>query len=89
MGGNRADRIICIVNFNTRPEGYEGRKEKIMENLYTIKDIVKENKNGGFLAICESGNAYECSFVAEFRTMFFAIPSTEKILGYTKIIGRI
>lgn len=60
-----------------------------MENLYQIKDIIKENKDGDFLAICESGNYYECKFNAKYRAMFFAIPSTEKILGYTKIIGRI
>lgn len=27
-----------------------------MANLYQIKDIIKENKDGDFLAICESGN---------------------------------
>lgn len=59
-----------------------------MANLYQIKDIIKENKNGDFLAICESGNHYECKFVAEYRTMFFTIPSTEKILGYGKIIAK-
>ena len=57
-----------------------------MENLYQIKDIIKENKDGKFVAVCESGNTYECSFVAEFRAMFFAMPSTEKILGYGKVI---
>ena len=59
-----------------------------MENLYQIKDIIKENKDGNFLAICESGNHYECSFVAKYRTMFFCIPSTEKIIGYGKIIAK-
>ena len=65
------------------------QKGKSMENLYQIKDIIKENKDGDFLAICESGNYYECKFVAKFRAMFFAMPESEKILGYTKIIGRI
>lgn len=60
-----------------------------MEDLYQIKDIIKENKDGDFLAICESGNYYECKFVAKFRAMFFAMPEVEKILGYTKIIERI
>ena len=60
-----------------------------MKNLYQIKDIIKENKDGKFVAVCESGNVYECSFVAECRAMFFAMPSTEKILGYVKLIGRI
>lgn len=60
-----------------------------MENLYSIKEIIKENKDGDFLAICESGNYYECKFVAEYRAMFFAIPESEKIIGYEKIIGRI
>ena len=58
-------------------------------DLYSIKDIIKENKDGKFLAICESGRAYEASYCAEYRAMFFAIPSTEKILGYGKIIGRL
>ena len=72
------------------PGSDDGRPErKNMENLYQIKDIIKENKDGDFLAICASGKYYECSFVAEFRAMFFAMPSTEKILGYEKIIGRI
>lgn len=55
-------------------------------DLYSIKDIIKENKDGDFLAICESGKVYKCSFVAKYRAMFFAIPSTEKILGYGKLI---
>ena len=59
-----------------------------MANLYQIKDIIKENNDGDFLAICESGKHYECKFIAEYRTMFFAIPSTEKILGYGKIIAK-
>lgn len=58
-------------------------------DLYSIKDIIKENRNGDFLAICESGNIYECTFVAKYKAMFFTIPESEKILGYTKIIGRI
>ena len=59
-----------------------------MGDLYNIKDIIKENKDGDFLAICESGNYYECKFVAKFRAMFFAIPESEKILGYGKIIAK-
>lgn len=57
------------------------------ENLYSIKDIIKENQDGDFLAICESGNFYPCKFVAKVRAMFFTIPQDEKILGYEKIIG--
>lgn len=65
-------------------------KEEIeMINFYSIKSIIKENKDGDFLAICESGNSYECKFVAKYKTMFFTIPATEKIVGYVKIIGRI
>lgn len=56
--------------------------------LWSIKDIIKENQDGKFLAICESGKEYECEFVAKYRAMFFAIPDTEKILGYLKIIDR-
>ena len=59
------------------------------ENLYTIKDIIKENQYGNFLAICESGNYYECKFVAKVRAMFFTIPEHENILGYEKIIGKL
>lgn len=57
--------------------------------LWRINDIIKENQDGEFLAICESGKEYECKFVAKYRSMFFAIPDTENILGYLKIIGRI
>lgn len=60
-----------------------------MMNLWSIKDIIKENEDGEFLAVCASGKKYECSFVAEYRAMFFTIPSTEKVLGYVKIIGRL
>ena len=57
--------------------------------LYSIKDIVKENKDGEFLAICESGKEYEARYCAEYRAMFFAIPDSEKIIGYVEIIGRL
>lgn len=56
-------------------------------NLWSIKDIIKANQDGKFLAVCESGKTYECSFVAEYRAMFFAIPKYENILGYLKNIG--
>lgn len=59
------------------------------ENLYSIKDIIKENQDGEFLAICKSGNYYECKFVAKVRAMFFTIPEHENILGYEKIIGKL
>ena len=56
--------------------------------LYNIKDIIKENENGDYLAVCESGKMYECKFVARYKAMFFTIPDYEKITGYAKIIGR-
>lgn len=58
-------------------------------NLWSIKEIIKDNKDGDFLAICESGKEYECKFVAKYKAMFFAIPKHENILGYLKIIDRL
>lgn len=58
-------------------------------NLWSIKEIIKDNKDGDFLAICESGKEYKCKFVAKYRTMFFAIPDYENILGYAKIINKL
>ena len=57
--------------------------------LWSIKDIIKNNEDGDFLAICESGKEYECKFVAKYRAMFFAIPDHENILGYVKIVNRL
>lgn len=58
-------------------------------NLYTIKDIIKENKDGEFLAVCDDGKEYEASYNAKYRAMFFSIPSDVSVIGYLKIIGRI
>lgn len=71
--------------YNAYCEEYAHRDN---DDLYQIKDIIKEGKNGKFLAVCESGNTYECDFVAEYRTMFFVMPAYENIIGYKKIIGR-
>lgn len=60
-----------------------------MTDLWTIKDIIAEGEDGEYLAICESGNEYECEYVAKYRAMFFAMPDSENILGYLKNIGRI
>lgn len=60
-----------------------------MQNLYSIKDIIKENKDGDFVAVCESGKVYECKFVAKYKAMFFCIPDYENVLGYGKLINRI
>ena len=57
--------------------------------LWSIKDIIKRGENGEFLAICESDKEYECTFVAKYKAMFFAIPSHENILGYVKIINKL
>ena len=57
-------------------------------DLYTIKDIIRENKDGEFLAICDNGKEYEASYNAKYRAMFFAIPSDASVIGYLKIIGR-
>lgn len=56
-------------------------------DLYTIKDIIQENKDGEFLAICDNGKEYEASYNAKNRAMFFAIPSDISVIGYLKIIG--
>lgn len=61
---------------------------KDMENLWDIKDVIKANEDGDFLAVCNNGKEYEASYVSKYRAMFFAIPQDVKILGYLKIIGR-
>ncbi len=43
-------------------------------DLYTIKDIIRENRDGEFLAICDNGKEYKASYDAKYRAMFFAIP---------------
>ena len=61
---------------------------KDTENLWSIKDVIKANEDGDFLAVCDNGKEYEARYNAKFRAMFFAIPQDVKILGYLKIIGR-
>lgn len=56
-------------------------------DLYTIKDIIRENSDGEFLAVCDNGKEYKASYNAKYRTMFFAIPSDVSVIGYLKIIG--
>lgn len=57
-------------------------------DLYTIKDIIRENRSGEFLAIYDNGKEYKASYNAKYRTMFFTIPSDVGVIGYLKIIGR-
>lgn len=63
-------------------------KERI-NNLWSMKDIVKENKDGDFLAICDDGKEYQCSYFAKSISMFSSIPINVNVLGYLKIIERI
>lgn len=58
-------------------------------DLWDIKDVIKANQDGVFLAVCDNGKEYEASYNAKFRTMFFAIPQGVEILGYLKIINKI
>lgn len=61
----------------------------IKNDLWSMKDIIAENQDGEFLAVCDDGKDYECAYVAKYRAMFFTIPQDVKILGYLKIIGRV
>lgn len=72
-----------------RPER-ENMENLNIENLYQLKDVIKEqgDTDGDYLAFCESGNTYDCEYSGKFKAMFFAIPESEKILGYGKIIAR-
>lgn len=58
-------------------------------DLWSIKDVIKANEDGEFLAICNNGKEYEASYVSKYRAMFFTIPQDVEILGYLKIIGRL
>lgn len=57
--------------------------------LWTIKDVIKNNENGKFLAVCDDGNDYICKFIARNRAMISEIPEGVEVLGYLQIIGRI
>ena len=61
----------------------------LKNDLWSMKDIIAENQDGEFLAVCDDGKDYPCSYVAKYRAMFFTIPQEVKILGYLKIIGRV
>ncbi len=53
--------------------------------MKTFEEIKAQGKNGEYYAIGDNGKQYEASFCTEYGNggiMFFAIPSTVKILGY-------
>lgn len=58
-------------------------------DLWSIKDVIKANQDGEFLAVCDNGKEYEASYNAKYRAMFFTVPQGVEILGYLKIINRI
>lgn len=47
---------------------------KDMKDLWSVKDVIKANEDGDFLAVCDNGKEYEASYVSKYRAMFFAIP---------------
>lgn len=58
-------------------------KERV-SRLLTKNDIAKENADGDFLAVCDNGKEYECSYSTEYKTIFFTIPSGVNVLGYVR-----
>lgn len=62
--------------------------ENILKDLWSLKDVIAEGKDGDFLAIGDDGKDYKASYNAKLKVMFFAIPSTVNVLGYLKVIGR-
>lgn len=57
---------------------------KKKNNLMTLKDVIKENMNGKYLAVCDDGEYYAAEYSAKYKTMFFAINSDKNIIGYFK-----
>ena len=50
--------------------------------MKTFDEVVATNKDGKYYAIGDNGKQYSASYSAKFECMFFAIPSTVKIIGY-------
>lgn len=55
------------------------------EKLLDISEIRKKNNDGNYIAITESGRKYNATYISKYRVMFFAIPSSETILGYIPV----
>lgn len=47
--------------------------------LFQLQDITKAGK---YIAVTGSGKTYPAIFNEEYACMFFAIPSSENIIGY-------
>lgn len=54
--------------------------------MLTLKQIIEMNEDGAkFLAVGSNGRKYNAIYDAEFKVMFFTIPSEVKILGYERV----
>lgn len=53
--------------------------------MLSLEQIIDMNEDGAkFIAIGNNGRKYNAVYSAEFKVMFFAIPSEVKILGYER-----
>ena len=52
----------------------------------TLRDIIKEGKDGDYLAFGDDGKDYKVKYSAKYKVMFFAIPDGVEILGYSKVV---
>lgn len=54
--------------------------------MLTLNQIIDMNEDGAkFLAVDNNGKKYDAIYSAEFKVMFFAIPSSVEILGYERV----
>lgn len=53
-----------------------------MKIIKSLSQIVKENKDANFYALGNNGKKYTASYSRKHSCMFFAIPSTVRVVGY-------
>ena len=53
-----------------------------MKIIKSLNQIIKENKDAKFYALGSNGIRYDASYNTKHSCMFFAIPSTVRVVGY-------
>lgn len=56
-----------------------------LPDLQSFEEIRAANVSGKYVAFAQSGKKYDASYSADYQNMFYAIPSTEKILGFVSV----